>query len=381
MGITLCYNENMKNPVLLASLSLIGAIVGAGIFGVPYVFSRAGVLPSLAYCVVLGLAVLLTHWLYALVAAATPGKHRLVGYAQRHLGKAASEIAGITNPMNLLGSLLAYIILGGGFFAALFGGSATIWGLVFFGIMAVLIILPFRKILFVEAGLTWLLIAAAAAIIAAVAPHIRAANLMTADAQQWFLPYGVIFFSFSGASVIPDLVESLGKNMKRIGAAIAIGTVASIVITAAFGVVVAGATGIDTTENAIAGLVPFVGRYIVSFGAVFGILAVATSFLAVGENLKEQFNLDFKFSLPVSWIASMGIPLAAFVFGARSLIAVIGFVGAVFGVIDGVLISLMAWKISAKGTSARWRVLRLSVIPLMVVFALGIVSEIVYLSQ
>jgi tyrosine-specific transport protein len=362
----------MKNPVLLAILSLVGAIVGAGIFGVPYVFSRAGVGLSLLYCVVLGAATLMIHWLYALVAAATPGKHRLVGYVQRYLGKRHAEIAGVTNPMNMLGSLLAYIILGGGFLAALFGGTETFWGLIFFAVMAVLIISPFRKIEIVEAGLTWLLIVAAVVIIVAVTPHIRLENLFAARPDEWFLPFGVIFFSFTGASVIPDIVESLGKNLRRVGLAIMAGTLISIFLTAAFGVIVAGATGMGTTENAITGLIPFVGRYIVSAGAVFGLLAVATSFLAVGENVKEQFNLDFKLSLPVSWVVSVGIPLAAFVFGARSLITVIGFVGAVFGVIDGLFIALMARKI-LKGP------LRSLIIPLIVVFLIGIVSEIFYL--
>lgn len=364
----------MKNPVLLASLSLVGTIVGAGIFGIPYVFAQTGLSISLIYCVVLGGAALLTHWLYARVAAATPGKHRLVGYVHKHLGRGHAEVASVTNPMNLLGSLLAYLILGGGFLSALFGGSQVVWGIVFFAVMSLALILPFKRMEYIEVILTWLLIVACVGIILTVAPHVQIKNLMVFGSAKWFLPFGVVFFSFGGLSVIPDLVETLGKNLKKVGRAVALGTLISVALTAVFGLVIAATTGALTTENAIPGLIPFVGRYIVVAGAVFGLLAVATSFLTIGENVKDQFHLDFKMSLPAAWAAAIGIPLAAYLFGARNLISVLGFVGSVFGAIDGILIALMARRL-VRGP------LRWFIIPLIVVFLIGIASEVIYLLQ
>jgi tyrosine-specific transport protein len=367
----------MKNPVLLASLSLVGTIVGAGIFGIPYVFAQSGSGLSLIYIAILGSSALLIHHLYAQVAVSTPGKHRLVGYVRKHLGSRFAEIVSVTNPMSMMGSILAYIILGGGFLTALFGGSPFVWSIVFFALMSLLILLPFRKIQFFEAGLAWLLIAAAIGIVAAAAPHIEIRNLTAFGTGRWFLPYGVVFFSLTGASVIPDLVECLGKDMKKISRAIVIGTLTAAVITASFGLAVVGVSGLATAENAIVGLVPFVGRYIIAAGAVFGLLAIATSFLTIGENLKEQFHFDFKMSLAASWMAAVGIPLLAFLSGARSLIGVLGFVGAVFGVIDGSIIALMARKVLSAVRPKGWRVLRAITIPLIVVFALGILSEII----
>jgi amino acid permease len=359
----------MKNPVLLASLSMIGTIVGAGIFGLPYVFAQSGTPIALIYCVVLGTALLFTHWLYAKVAEATPGKHRLVGYVHKHLGRTAAEVVSITNPMNLLGSLLAYLILGGAFLSALFGGSPMVWGLVFFGAMSVLLILPFRRLEFIEGYLTWLLVAVAIIVIVLVAPHIKIENLLAIDAAKWFLPYGVVFFSFGGLSVVPDIVESLNKNMKKVARAIVVGTIASIVISVAFAVAISGATGSATSQDAIGALVPVVGGAIVALGAVFGLLAVATSFITICENVKDQFRFDFKLSKIAAWGAAVGLPLAAYLFGARDFVGVIGFVGAVFGVIDGALIALMACRF-VKGR------LRLFIFPLIVVFAVGLASEI-----
>lgn len=364
----------MKNPVLLAFLSMIGTIIGAGIFGVPFVFSQSGVPIGLIYCAVLGATACAIHWLYAQVVAATPGKHRLVGYSLRHLGHWAADVVSVTNPLGLLGSLLAYVILGGGFLFVLFGGSEFFWSLGFFAVMALLLVFPFRRVAGFEAVLSWFLIAVAVIIIFFVSPHIKLDNLLTMTTSKWFLPYGVIFFSFGGISVVPDIVDTLKKRMKKVALAVFGGTIVSIVITAAFGLAVAGASGSGTTNNAITGLIPIVGNYIIAAGAIFGLLAVATSFITMGENLKEQFRFDFHLSRWAAWLAAVAIPLGAFLFGARDFTGVIGFIGATFGVIDGIIIVLMARRI-VRGY------LRALAIPLIVIFVMGIVSEVITLTR
>jgi tyrosine-specific transport protein len=364
----------MKNPVLLAALSLVGTIVGAGIFGVPFVFAQAGVGIGLLYCLVLGATALLNHWFYAQVCIHVQGRHRLVGHARVILGPLGAWVAAATNPLGLLGSILAYYILGGSFLNVLFGGDAFTWVVVFFAAMALLSILPFKKLLKFEDFFTWLLIASAAVIIAIVSPHVQLENLLTVNRDNWFLPFGIVFFSLGGASVIPDLVEGLNKNRRRIASSIIIGTVVSAMITAAFGLAVSGASGALTSENAIAGLVPLVGKFIVTLGAAFGLLAIVTSFVTAAANLKEQFNYDFKLPAAVSYILAVGLPFAAYLLGAQSFVGVIGFVGAVLGVIDGIIIALMARSVVKSS-------LRFLAVPLIVVFFLGLVSEIIYLAK
>lgn len=364
----------MKNPVLLASLSLVGTIVGAGIFGVPFVFAQTGVIVGLLYCLVLGATALLNHWFYAQVCMNVQGRHRLVGHARALLGPLGAGVAAATNPLGLLGSILAYYILGGSFLHVLFGGNAFLWVAVFFVAMALLSVLPFKKLLRFEDFFTWLLIASAATIIAIVSPHVRLENILSVNYGNWFLPFGIVFFSLGGASVIPDLVEDLNKNRKRIARSIIIGTVVSAALTATFGLVIAGASGPLTSENAITGLVPLVGKFIVTLGAVFGLLAIVTSFVTAAANLKEQFNYDFKLPVTVAYLLAVGLPFAAYLLGAQSFVGVIGFVGAVLGVIDGIIIALMA-RLVIKTR------LRFLAIPLIVIFFLGLVSEIIYLAK
>ena len=63
-----------RKRIIKASFTLFGTIVGAGIFGLPYVVQKAGYLPGLFWMVVLAGAVMLTHLLYGEIVMATPGE-------------------------------------------------------------------------------------------------------------------------------------------------------------------------------------------------------------------------------------------------------------------------------------------------------------------
>ena len=77
----------MNKNFLFALSVLLGTIVGAGIFGIPYVISKSGMIPGFFYFLILGGAVLLIHLFFGEIILRTKGEHRLVGLAQRYLGR------------------------------------------------------------------------------------------------------------------------------------------------------------------------------------------------------------------------------------------------------------------------------------------------------
>jgi amino acid permease len=332
------------------------------------------VVVGLTYLLVLGMTAIVVHGFYVHIAASAPGKHRMVGHARRLLGPGAGWVVSVTNTVSFFGALLAYIILSGSFLSTFFGGTPFFWSLVFFLGMALLLALPFRRVERFEAFLTWLLLGVAFIIVILASRHVTLANLTAVHPAYWFLPFGVVFFSLGGASAVPDIVESLKKNHHQSVFASTAGTVIAMVVTAAFGIAIAGASGSATSPEAIAGLVPLIGRSIIALGAGFGFLAVATSFIVIGDNLKEQLTLDLKFPPKLAWVVSLVVPFGAYLIGARSFIGVIGFIGAIFGVIDGIIIILMAHTL--KTVRLRWTM------PLIILlFVLGFISEIVTLTR
>src|SRR3989338_7927286 len=100
---------------LQSTATLIGMIVGVGIFGVPYVVAQVGFVPGLAWILGIGLLILAVHLLYGEVVTATSGRHRLPGYAERYLGRPFKHILAIAEVLGYWGASVAYIIVGGRF--------------------------------------------------------------------------------------------------------------------------------------------------------------------------------------------------------------------------------------------------------------------------
>ena len=147
-------------------------------------------------------------------------------------------------------------------------------------------------------------------------------------------------------------------------------------------IVVVGVTGAETTTEAIGGLNLALKNGAVMLGAVFGFLAVSTSFFVIGLNLKETFWYDYKINHGLSWFLTCSVPFLIFILGLRSFIEVIDIVGVVMGGVMGVLIVLMYKK--AKQTGDREPEYSLKPYPVLgfilsAIFVLGIVYEIIYL--
>ena len=76
---------------------LIGQIVGVGIFGMPFLFAKAGLLSLLFFIVFIGLVQYFIHLVYANLVLATPTYHQLPGYTEMYLGRRAKNFIFVTN--------------------------------------------------------------------------------------------------------------------------------------------------------------------------------------------------------------------------------------------------------------------------------------------
>jgi len=127
------------------------------------------------------------------------------------------------------------------------------------------------------------------------------------------------------------------------------GSVITVGLFLLFSLFVAGVSGTLTTQDSFSGLEQFLGKPIIMLGALFGILAITTSFLVLGNYLKNSLYRDFK--VPYLWASAiaLGLPLALFLLGFREFLTVIGIVGAVMGAVEGVLMILIFQKAKKMG--------------------------------
>lgn len=360
-----------------------GMIIGVGLFGVPYVIAKSGVLIGLGYFIILAAIIIANHLLYGETLLRTKGQHRLAGLTGIYLGKWWKRFAIVASSCGFYAVIIAYIILGGQFLHILlspfFGGALIIYQIIFFAAMAGIILIGLRTILFSEFLMTGALFLIMILIIIVSSVKINFANFSGINIGEFFMPYGVILFSITGAAAVPEVLEALAREKKRAKSALFWGTIIPIFFIIVFSLTVLGVTGASTTKDAISGLGAVFGNWILYVGAAFGLFAVATSFLPLALYAKEQFHFDFKLNGALSWALACIVPFFIFLFGTKDFIKIIGFSGAVFSGFEAFLVIWIYSRAKKLGTRKPEYEIRLPfafLVLMGVIFLLGMVYEI-----
>lgn len=373
---------------------LVGMIVGAGTFGIPYVFSQAGFSIGFFYLLILGAAVMLIHLFYGEIVLRTNQPYRLVGYAAKYLGPGAKKIVTLIILFEYYGALLAYLILGGKFLAIIFtpletrflmgfGGSEFFWVMVFFLLGAAAIFWRLRRIAANEFFMTILLLLAAMVLLVKAAPLINFNNFQPLNLSKFFLPYGVILFALAGSAAVPEMRQVLVGQERKLKRAIFWGTLIPVILYFLFAAVVVGVTGRLTSEEAIGGLVPYFGGWVIILGAVFGFLAVFTSFIVLGVAVRKIYQHDYKIKSLISFLLACFVPLFGYLLGFKNFILIIGFVGAIASGLDGILTVLIYFRAKKAGDrQPEYSLAGAKVLGslLIFVFTLGLIYQFIYLS-
>ncbi len=373
--------RNFKNFVL-ALASLIGTIIGAGVFGIPYIMAKSGVLSCLFYFLILGGVVFLLHLFFGEIVLRTKAKHRLVGYAERYFGKRIKALVAFSTIAGTIGALLAYLILGGKFLRIIipisispFYFSLILWAILsFFVFLGIKSIAPFELLMNIG------FFAVVIVIFILSFPKIEASNFVLFNPKYVFLPFGVILFSLVGWSAIPE-IEDIIKKKKNLKKVIISGMLVCLLFYFLFGLLISGVTGSGTTEEALLGLLPILGKKIMILGAIFGVLAVSTSFLILGNYLKNTLILDYRLPASFGFFIACFLPLLLFLVGIREFIQVIAIVGTLMGLVEGTIIALIYKKAKKDGDKEPAYALKIPSFLIYLVIAilvLGGIAQIVY---
>ena len=324
-------------------LMLSGYIIGVGMFAIPFSFGAAGFWLGALELAILAMVTLSIHLCYGEVVLHTNEHHRLPGYVRRYLGQRTSRIADASAFFGICGTLLAYILLGGIFLDGLVRGSMTgsnpiFWSMIFVGVGSIITFFPLKKKTIVTSVMTALLACLIVLLIGFLLPRFTGANVSGFHVSSAFVPYGVLLFALSGATVIPDVVTFFKGTRARTRRVIAIGSLIPAALYFFFALAVVGTTGKNVSPDAIAGLLPIAGRKMVVLGNMIGLLAVITSYIPLNRSFQAFLNLDMGLSRRLSWAGGSFLPLFLFFIGFQSFTSVISVVGGTTVAIDGGLI-------------------------------------------
>ncbi|MCX6784420.1 MAG: hypothetical protein NTV81_00595, partial [Candidatus Komeilibacteria bacterium] len=262
---------------------LISSTVGAGIFGLPFVFAQAGFLTGLLVLVVLALSNILINLLIGEMSLSTKEPEQLVGLGQKYLGSFGKIGTFITLGIGIYGALLAYLIGEGQVLSVLSGdGRPLLFSIIFFIFAGVLVYLGLDFLRRAELWLMGLIFMAAVIIVVVASPHLEVNNLMQFDWRKIFLAYGATFFALLGGSAVPSMRKVLVGYEKHLKKAIIWGSVIPVILYIVFTFIAVGVAGLQTTEIATVGLGDLIGRSFLIVSNIFAALVMGTSFLTLG---------------------------------------------------------------------------------------------------
>lgn len=342
----------MLKNYFYAVATLIGTIIGVGMFSVPYTISKSGIFLFFIYLLVLGIAQYYLHKLFAEIILSTKKKHRLPGYVGKYFGKKWKIFTLIVVMFGNYGALLAYIIIGGVFANQLLnpflGGNEIIYSVCLFFLEALIVLFGLKFIASVELVMTCLLVLSTGMIAWHGFGFININHYSLINWDNIFLPYGPVFFAIGGGTAIPAVCRLLIHKKEKIKSAIALGTFIPIVIIAIFTVIVVGVTGDNTSVDTLTGLRSFFTNGVIIFVLIFGLLSIITSFLVIAQSVRETYWWDFGVNKNISWFLACFIPFIFYVVGLHNLIKVISLTGAVIGGLAGIIIIWLALKVKKK---------------------------------
>jgi len=377
------YKELFKNYILPIS-TISGSIIGVGFFSLPYIASKVGIWVMSFYFVVITAIILVLHLIFAEISLKTPDKKRFPGFVGYYLGKWPKTYSLISGALIYFVVLLVYLIVGGQFLhsaiSPFLGGSEFIYTLIYFILASIIVYFGISAVSKFEFfTLLFLLISFVLVFIkgfyAFSFDNIFILNLQL-EISNLFLPYGAIIFSLWGIGLIPEAEEMVSNknNFKKI---IIYSTIIPSVFYFLFVIMILGITGKHTTESALIGLNNFLGDGVVIISLLMGAIITFSAFITHSLNLKKIFIFDLKLKEKDAFIITCAVPMILFLWGARSFIPLISFVGGIFLGIDGILILLMYKKIEGPSillkVNKKWLIYTLSL-----VFLLGIIYEIIY---
>lgn len=180
-------------------------------------------------------------------------------------------------------------------------------------------------------------------------PKINIGSVPLFRKEFFFLPYGVLLFALRGGAAIPlqrELLEGKEEYLKK---AIWIGTLVPAAIFLLFAFVVVGISGEATSPEAVSGLSAYLSFPVIFLLSLFGVFAIATSYLGLGAALMEVFQYDFHLPKAVSWLLTVIPPYFLFFSGTRNFIDVINLGGAVALGVESIIIVFLYQKIKSKG--------------------------------
>ncbi len=328
---------------------LIASIMGAGMFALPFVFQRSGLVPAILYLGFFGIIAALIHLLYAdIVLRTQETRLQFPGYIRYYLGTTAGSFSRVLVFVTLLFTLTAYLILSASFLHIIAPTLPPLLAMIIFWIFATLtIFINIKQTALFDTITTTITLAAIGAVFLYWGSYVpfNAAAFPVLDPRNVLIPFGPVLFSFLGFSAIPALVAYVRKEsvpfmlMKK---AIVVGSLIPAFFYFLFVVSVWGMSP-SVSPDAVSGLMQETPFAILLTLSILGIATLWDSYSAIGRDMNKILEYDWNRSSGVAFTIVAAAPFILYLLGFQDFIGIISAVGGILFATWGILI-ILAWK-------------------------------------
>jgi amino acid permease len=369
----------LKSNYFEAVAILVGTMIGAGIFSLPYAVQQIGWWPGLAIMTLVALMVLLLYLLLGELSLSTRGLHHFTGFAQVYLGPAGKWLMLFTMVITLYLPLLAYTVATGDILVNIIGGEAGAWGWLYLAVCSLAIFFGlklFRKVEFVvNLGFIFLIVL----ISYLAAPYFSLDNIGQTDWSRVIFPYGAILFAFGGGSAVPLMRAVLKDQEDKLRSAIITGLSIVFVLYLLFAFVLAGALGNNVAPIVTLSLGSALGPTALLVANVFAIFAMTSCFLSIGSSLQLMFQKDFNLRKTIAWVLTVIVPALLFFIGIDNYFALINLSGAVVGGLESILLLIIYWRLRHLYKTGRTPEYKLQqYLPIIIILFLMFLTGLIY---
>ncbi len=324
---------------------LVGTMIGAGIFALPYAVEQIGLIPGLTVMGLVALMVMLLYLLLGELSLSTKGLHHFTGFAEVYLGKWGKWTMLFTMAISMYLPLLAYTVAQGEIITNIFGGDQQINSLLYFSFCAVCVFFGmhvFRRFEFII-NIAFIILVVAITFLAA--PSFSLDKIAHIDWRGVAMPYGVILFAFGGGSAVPLMRAVLKGQEEKMRSALITGVIIVFALYTVFAFVLAGALGDKVTPIVTLSLGETIGPMAVLVANLFAFFAMTSCFLSLGSSLQLMYRHDFGLGKTLAWLLTISVPLSLFFVGFNNFFALINLSGAVAGGLESMLLLIIYWRL------------------------------------
>ena len=295
-----------KLTVWEAACIITGYGIGGGVMAMPYLAARCGIWVSLLILVGAYLFSLLMHMMLADLSLRAGGGQATAIYEKflfRGRFKKALTILLFGMVALVLLSTLATYISGAGEIISTQLGIHAVWGrLIFYAVAAGVVLFGLKAVGISEKIAVALIFALLGVFAAASFTHMR--NPLPTAPGQWneiLAFFGMSMFSFVAFFSIPQAVEGLAGDIKKIRKAVVVGfaNIFAIVLIIVFCSLLSSA---KVTEIAILGWSEGIGKWAQLVGDAFVLLAIVTTYWSISLALTDIIGEQTKLGTRLSWL-------------------------------------------------------------------------------